>query len=292
METLHFAETERRGLRKGTVLYFNNRVEDRLITVLEGLVEQFLACTGTEFTKKRGGSDYANIRNLRGGWKKVFHRELDPRPDRDSLTLTLENSSPEHVQQSRVVFQLTQQSPVCQCLYLQWPAETEWSAICGFLRRAAAQLEIQYASAGYEMASNIHHFPGSAGQAVRALEELPYVNSEYTEWGIRCAGKVRQGIPCPNFVQLLGPALHAGLPAEAPAKTPGLHREWMGPLLEIDLLDRAEGHLREPARPELEVRYAALYRLLRPVILPGERSVYMKPAAWARRSRRFEPGAD
>lgn len=50
-----------------------------------------------------------NIRSIRGGWKKVFHREFDNR-DCDNMILALENSEPSNLQNSRAVVKLHNES--------------------------------------------------------------------------------------------------------------------------------------------------------------------------------------
>ena len=73
-----FEETEKMGLRKGIVFYFNDWIDEKTISILEGIVERFLFLTQAQFTKKcNGGSDvYVNRRKIRGGWKKVFHQSI------------------------------------------------------------------------------------------------------------------------------------------------------------------------------------------------------------------------
>lgn len=133
MDHLLFEETAKIGLRKSTMLYFDDLIEDETILKLETILEQFLILSRTEFTKKRGGSDRVNIRNLRGCWKTVFHRGFDKRDQADSQCLTLENSSPQHLQTGRAVISLSNRSSnVYQELYFQWPVQTEWSILYNF----------------------------------------------------------------------------------------------------------------------------------------------------------------
>ena len=84
-----FEETEEMGLRKGVVFYFNDWIDEKIISILEEIVEQFLSLTQAQFTKKRSGENdaYVNRRNIRGGWKKVFHRAFDNFDDSNILIL-------------------------------------------------------------------------------------------------------------------------------------------------------------------------------------------------------------
>lgn len=46
------------GLRKGVVLYFNDWIDEKIISILEEIVEQFLSLTQAQFTKKRSGDPW------------------------------------------------------------------------------------------------------------------------------------------------------------------------------------------------------------------------------------------
>ena len=49
----HFEETEKFGLRKGIVFYFDDWIEPKTISVLEKTIEEFLLINHAEFTKSR-----------------------------------------------------------------------------------------------------------------------------------------------------------------------------------------------------------------------------------------------
>ncbi len=72
-----FEETEKMGLRKGVVFYFNDWIDEKIISILEEIIEPFLSLTQAQFTKKYNGenSAYVNRRNIRGGWLKGEARE-------------------------------------------------------------------------------------------------------------------------------------------------------------------------------------------------------------------------
>ena len=96
-----------------------------------------------------------------------------------------------------------------------------------------SKLTIRYASAGYEMAFN-DLCPKSSGYGVRALNQLKYVNSEYTEWnGLNLS--TRFGVPCPNFIQILCPELMQKMASEIPDE---LHGKLVNTNLFLDILDR------------------------------------------------------
>ena len=53
-----FEETEKMSLRKGVVFYFNDWIDEKIISILEEIVEQFLSLTQAQFTKKRSGDPW------------------------------------------------------------------------------------------------------------------------------------------------------------------------------------------------------------------------------------------
>ncbi len=76
MDHLFFEETEKIGLRKGSILHFDDPIDSETILKLETILEQFLILSHTKFSKKRGGLGHVNIRNLRGSWKRFFTENL------------------------------------------------------------------------------------------------------------------------------------------------------------------------------------------------------------------------
>ena len=128
-----FEETEKMGLRKGIVYYFNDWIDEKIISILEEIVEQFLSLTQAQFTKKRSGENdaYVNRRNIRGGWKKVFHRAFDNFDD--SNILILDNCTPQQLQTIYTCIKLTNYRGsshfVYSYLYFQFPLDIEWSTV-------------------------------------------------------------------------------------------------------------------------------------------------------------------
>ena len=284
-----FEETEKMGLRKGIVFYFNDWVDEKTISILEGIIEQFLFLTQAQFTKKcNGGSDvYVNRRKIRGGWKKVFHQSLDNFDDTNILIL--DNCTPQQLQTvyTRIMptnYRVPSRNYfVYSYLYFQCPLDIEWSAVYQFMEYVNSKLTIHYASAGYEMAFNAL-CPKSDGYGVRALKQLNYVNSEYTEWDGLCLS-TRFGVPCPNFIQVLYPGLMEKIGPEIPKE---LHPKLVNSNLFLDILDRESEKMVEPALEQVKARYQKLYCLLKPVLVSPERSIFMKKEDWEKRLKRFE----
>lgn len=284
-----FEETEQYGLRKGIVFYFDDLIDEEIVTFLEGVIEKFLLMTHAEFTKKRGGNDYPNRRNIRGGWRKIFHREFDNKDFTSAQVLALDNCSPQHLQTIYVLILLSNYrnfdiDSVCSFLYFQCPLDTEWSDIYQFMEDVNHKLNVCYASAGYEMAINVLHYPGSMGYGIRALRDLDYVNSEETEW-INHRVRSKTGVPCPNFIQILCPdwvkKIDDKVPNDIGAKLEN------GKLF-LDILNRNSGRMCEPTFEEIESRYQKLYHLLKPILVFPERTRFMKKDDWEKRRKRFE----
>lgn len=55
-----------------------------------------------------------------------------------------------------------------------------------------------------------------------------------------------------------------------------------------DIFDWTDGQAMEPPFEMIEARYAALYKVLKPLIIPYERPVYLRPNEWVKRQERFE----
>lgn len=240
--------------------------------------------THAEFTKKRGSNDYPNRRNIRGGWRKIFHREFDDKDFTDTCCLQLDNCAPQHLQTIHVGIGLTNSEGIYNYLYFQCSTDTEWSAIYQFVEYVNRDLNVLYASAGYEMAINKLHYPGSMGYGIRALKNLKYVNSEETDWHL-LRFKFKFGVPCPNFIQILCPDWAKKIGDEIPD---GIYTKAEKGKLFLDILNRTSGQICEPILETIEARYQALYHLLKPLIIPPERTRFMKKEDWDKRLKRFE----
>ena len=286
-----FEETEKTGLRKGMAFYFDDWIDEKIISILEEIIEQFLSLTQEQFTKKYNGENNAYVlrRNIRGGWKKIFHREFDNKSFESANILILDNCTPQNLQTIYACVEPSNyKAPsidyfVYSYLYFQCPPDVEWSAIYQFMEYVNSKLTIRYASAGYEMAFN-DLCPKSAGYGVRALNQLKYVNSEYTEWRDICLS-TRFGVPCPNFIQVLCPELTQKIESEIPNE---LHGKLVNANLFLDILDRKSGKMPELTLEQIETRYQKLYWLLKPILVSPERSMFMKKEDWEKRLKRFE----
>lgn len=285
---LDFEETEKYGLRKGMVFYFDDLINAEAVSSLEEILDHFLLMTRREFTQKRGGNDYVSRRTIRGGWRKVFHREFDGKDFMFSQVLTLDNVSPRHLQTIYASIKLSNYrnpgvNSLCSSLYFQCPLDTDWTDVYPFVEDVNRRLNVRYASAGYEMAFNILYYPGSMGYGTRALRNLNYVNSEETEWQ-RLGASGKMGIPCPNFIQ----ALCADWAKKIDAKSPhGICAQTKDGSLFLDILDHSSGRMREPPFEEAESRFRRLYHLLKPLLVLPERTRYMKKEDWEKRLNRF-----
>ena len=248
-----FEETEKMGIRKGVVFYFNDWIDEKIISILEEIIEQFLSLTQAQFTKKYNGenSAYVNRRNIRGGWKKIFHREFDNKSFDSSNILILDNCTSQNLQTVHACVKPSNyKAPsidyfVYGYLYFQCPLDIEWSTIYQFME---------------------------------------YVNSEYTEQRELCLS-TRFGVPCPNFIQILWPELTQKIESEIPNE---LHGKLGNANLFLDILDRKSGKMPEPTLEQIETRYQKLYWLLKPILVSPERPMFMKKEDWEKRLRRFE----
>ena len=217
--------------------------------------------------------------------EKVFHRAFDNFDD--SNILLLDNCTPQQLQTIYTCIKVTNYRGsshfVYSYLYFQFPLDIEWSTVYQFMEYVNSKLTIHYASAGYEMAFN-DLCPKSSGYGVRALNQLKYVNSEYTEWnGLDLS--TRFGVPCPNFIQILCSELTQKMASEIPDE---LHGKLLNTNLFLDILDRKSEKMPEPALEQIKSRYQKLYWLLKPLLVSPERSMFMKKEDWEKRLRRFE----
>ncbi len=119
---------------------------------------------------------------------------------------------------------------------------------------------------------------------MRALNNLKYVNSHYTEWDELCLS-TRFGIPCPNFIQILYPEFIQKIGSKISDE---LHAKLVNSHLFLDILDRKSEKMPEPELEQIAVRYQKLYRLLKPVLVSPERSMFMKKDAYEKRLKRFD----
>lgn len=131
--------------------------------------------------------------------------------------------------------------------------------------------------------------PGSASYSLKFLRNVKYANSEWTEWlNPSFLLAANSGICCPNIMQFLSDQLWA--PVEDPARQCARCVPLDGGVL-LDLLDHADEELLEPEKDELFDRLSNLYQVLRPIIVPTAKPMFLKEAEWAAWQKRYEQPA-
>lgn len=284
----------RYGIRKGIILYLADWFTPEKIEAVEDILSRFLDMTGETFTKKCSGRLDAypgtgcpsGFRNIRGGWQKIFRREFDgqfqPVPSQDgSGVLSLSNCDSEHLQTVHCFLALSNFKHWVRAsskIYLQFSRCVPWRDVWDFLVYVNQILDVQYASAGHEIATNPFHFHP---QAIRMLRDLPLVNSYDTEWYFR---RDDHTIQCPNLIQILSEEHLSPLPP--PPKDSGITvLPMFGGKQTVHVLDGTA--LEEPPEEELLARLRALDTWSRPILAQLEKPMYFKPEAWEIRCRRF-----
>lgn len=283
------------AIRKGIILYLADWFTPEKVDVVEEVLSRFLTMTGETFTKKRSGrldaypgkSCPSGFRNIRGGWQKIFHREFDgefePVPSQNgSGVLSLSNCDGEHLQTIHCFLDLSNFKhwvKSSSMVYFQFSRSAPWKDVLDFLFYINQVLDVQYASAGYEMAVNPFHF---SPPAIRLLKDMPLVNSYDTEWYFR---KYDHTIQCPNLLQVLSEELLS--PLSPPPRDSAITLVPLdGGKQAVHILDGEA--LKEPSEEELLVRLRALNVWFQPILAQLEKPMYFKPEAWNIRCRRFD----
>lgn len=219
------------GIRKGIILYFNDIITEQVILTVEDIVSEFLTMTNGTFTKKHSfRSDtftYRNpscYRNIRGGWKNIFHKEFDGRfnDQTDAEGTIIANSNNEgicfsdcdtqnlqHIEADIRLSNYKNWRNATSELYFLCETSVSWQQIYDFVIYMIEKLDVQYASAGYEMALN----PYCCNRCLRGnrqLKNLPFVNSYSTEWEYMRNIDERK-IFIPNFLQVLSKEMFQSL---------------------------------------------------------------------------------
>lgn len=295
------------GIRKGIILYFNDMVTEQIILTVEDIVSEFLTMTNGTFTKKHSFRNdaftYRNpscYRNIRGGWKTIFHKEFDGRfndqTEEDGTVIA--NSSSEGIFFSDCDAQNLQRieadirlsnfknwRTATSELYFLCETSVSWQQICDFAVDMSGRLDVQYASAGYEMALN-PYCCNRCLRGYRQLKNLPFVNSYSTEWQYMRVLKDERKILIPNFLQVLSKEMFRSLDSDALPEN--LHiralenEKWL-----IDVLDHKE-ELKEPPEADLANRFHILQSFFQPIIVQREKPLYLKPDEWEIRKKRFD----
>ena len=282
------------GIQKGIILYLADWFTPEKVDTVEEVLSRFLSMTGETFTKKRSGrldaypgrSCPSGFRNIRGSWQKIFHREFDGQfastPSQDgSGVLSLSNCDGEHLQTVHcflALYNFKRWVKASSKIYLQFSRSVPWREVWGFLSYVNQMLDVQYASAGYEMAVNPFHF---SPPAIRTLRDLPLVNSYDTEWYFR---RSDSAIQCPNLIQVLSEELTAPL-SPLPKNSSITLLPMDGGKQAVHILDGEA--LEEPNEEELLARLHTLNIWFQPILAQLDKPMYFKPDAWKIRCGRF-----
>lgn len=283
------------AIQKGIILYLSDWFTPEKITAVEEVLSRFQDMVGETFTKKRSGTLDAypgkgcpsGFRNIRGGWQKIFHREFDgqfePVPSQNgSGVLSLSNCDSERLQTVHcflALYNFKRWVTASSEIYFQFKRSVPWRDVLDFLIYVNQLLDIQYASAGYEMSTNPFYF---SAPAIRLLRDLPLVNSYDTEWYFR---KSDNAIQCPNLIQVLSKELFS--PLSPLPEGDGITVLPMGGGKQmVHTLDGEP--LEEPGEEELLSRLRALNMWFQPILAQLDKPMYFKPDAWEIRRRRFE----
>lgn len=197
------------GIRKGTVFYFNTYIE---IDKIKQIVAIFSHMTGNKFTRKRAQGE-PKIRLIRGGWEKVFGNTFkDGAFDNANINaniLMLTDGTKDTLQTARIyMLPLWNPNRLPSSILANCSTEISWNNLFSFLQEVSKILPLQYASAGYDVASNDFLYPGSAAYSLKYLQTVKYANSEWSEWlNPNFKAKANQGILNGNLIQFLSRAL-------------------------------------------------------------------------------------
>lgn len=282
------------GIQKGIILYLADWFTPEKVDTVEEVLSRFLSMTGETFTKKRSGrldaypgrSCPSGFRNIRGSWQKIFHREFDGQfastPSQDgSGVLSLSNCDGEHLQTVHcflALYNFKRWVKASSEIYLQFSRSVPWREVWDFLFYVNQMLDVQYASAGYELAVNPFHF---SPPAIRTLRDLPLVNSYDTEWYFRRSDST---IQCPNLIQVLSEELTAPL-SSLPKNSSITLLPMDGGKQAVHILDGEA--LKEPNEEELLARLQTLNIWFQPILAQLDKPMYFKPDAWKIRCGRF-----
>lgn len=293
------------GIRKGMIFYFNDIITEQVILTIEDILSEFLGMTDCAFTKKHSfRTDTFTYRNpscyrgIRGSWNKIFHKEFDHRFDKqiDADGTVIANSNSEGLCLSDCDAQNLQriEADIHLSNYKSWRNATSelyflcehsvsWQKIRDFVIYVNEKLDVQYASAGYELALNPYCHGSLRGY--RQLKVMPFVNSYHTEWQNMCIVKDERMICVPNFLQVLSKEMVQFLTSDSPSEkiciVPLGNEKWM-----IDILTH-NGEIGEPPEEALADCFHALWNFLRPIIVPYDKPLYLKPDEWEIRKKRF-----
>lgn len=276
------------GVRKSIVFYFYDMLDSKKIEVIENIIETFIEQFQVKFNKKMV-IDEDRYRNIRGGWQKLFHKVFD---DGDfahhAHILDLLEVEEEQMPTHRAYMLLWVDYYLPSSIIFQCTQQTDWKQIYHFMEYVNEQIEVHFASAGYDIVDNPWK-PAGGAYGVRSMKNSKILNSYITEWSNDgYILKEKSGICCPNIIQILNPDFCQRLDVNEINASTITNTEMAGKNLMIDILDRKDGEFDEPEQSELERRMDSLYQMLKPIVIEYERMVYLKPDAWEQRMHRFD----
>lgn len=274
------------GIRKSIVFYFFDSIDSKKIEIIENIIHTFIELFQVKFNKKRINDEY-DFRNIRGGWQKIFHKvcEVDDFKNHAHIVEFLEGDE-EYLLNHRV-YMILWEGNLPSRLIFHCRQQTEWEQIYQFMEYVNEQLEVHFASSGYDIVDN--PWKGGAPYAVRSLKKSRILNSYMTEWdNMGYILKEKSGICCPNIIQILSPDFYHRLDLNRIDTSGIINTKMVGRNLMIDILDIKDRKFVEPELSELEQRMDSLYQMLKPIVIEYDRMMYLKPDAWEQRMRRFE----
>lgn len=270
------------GIRKGLAFYFNDFIDTDKI---KELIKNVLDITGSKFTSKRAQGE-PKIRLIRGGWEKVFDNTFKNSTFNSSNVLMFTDGANNFLQTTRIYMNLWNPNKMPSCILVNCMVDVDWDVLFSFMQSVSGLLNLQFASAGYDVVSNDFLYPGSVAYSLKFLQDIRYANSEWTEWlNPSFSLAANKGICCPNIIQFLPQKLWTFVEKRA-CQCSSCAVLNTGVL--FDILDHEDSKLIEPEKDVLFDRLSTLYWALRPIIVPTEKPMFLKKEEWVSWQKRYE----
>ncbi len=269
------------GMRKEIAIYFNNVIDKEQI---KEIVRMLTSITGVTFTGKKAQGE-PKIRLVRGGWERVFDNTFKNSTFESSNVLMLTDATKDTLQTTQIYMNLWNPCSSASYILATCMVDISWETIIAFIQTISKLLHLQYVSAGYDVVSNDFWYPGSTASSLKFLQTVKYANSVWTEW-LHLWLDVNKGIYGPNIIQFLSDKLW-----EPVKKTVCQCDFTCTPLntgIMLDILEHTNDKLLEPEKEVLLDRLSKLYRVLRPIIVPARKPMFLKENEWAVWQKRFE----
>lgn len=270
------------GIRKGLAFYFNDFIDTDKI---KELIKNILDITGSTFTSKRAQGE-PKIRLIRGGWEKVFDNTFKNSTFNSSNVLMLTDGTKNSLQATRIYMNLWNPNKMPSCILVNCMVDVNWDVLFSFMQSVSELLNLQFASAGYDVVSNDFLYPGSAAYSLKFLQGTRYANSEWTEWlNPSFSLAANKGICCPNIIQFLPKNLWTLVEKRASQCS---NCAILNTGVLFDILDHEDSKLFEPEKDVLFDRLSTLYWALHPIIIPTEKPMFLKENEWVSWQKRYE----